>query len=357
MWTLAWWWVLAALPLPWLVRRFLKGGALDREAALKVPAPAEFADLAGLRAPVGQSRLRLAALTAIWMLAVIAAARPQYVGDPVALPMTGRDLLLSVDLSGSMEEQDFQLQGQWVDRLTALKSVAKDFIERRVGDRIGLILFGREAYLQTPLTFDRKTVQTLLDEAVIGLAGKETAIGDSIGLAIRTLDDAGVEAGRRVLILLTDGANTAGAVDPVKAADLAAQRKMVIYTVGIGADALTVRSLFGLRQINPSADLDEATLTAIAQKTGGRYFRARDTEEFAQIYNILDQLEPAESDEEGFRPVAELFYWPLGVALAIALALGAAASLASWRSRARPAAALPADVGHGTALRGGVSHG
>jgi Ca-activated chloride channel family protein len=357
MWTLEWWWVLVALPLPWLVRRFLKGGALDRDAALKVPAAAEFADLAGLRGPAGQSRLRLIALTAIWILAVIAAARPQYVGDPVALPMTGRDLLLSVDLSGSMEEQDFQLQGQWVDRLTALKSVAKDFIDRRVGDRIGLILFGREAYLQTPLTFDRKTVQTLLDEAVIGLAGKETAIGDSIGLAIRTLDDAGVEAGRRVLILLTDGANTAGAVDPVKAADLAAQRKMVIYTVGIGADALTVRSLFGLRQINPSADLDEATLTAIAQKTGGRYFRARDTEEFAQIYNVLDQLEPAESDEEGFRPVAELFYWPLGGALAIALALGAAGVLASWRSRARPAAALPADVVHGAALRGGVSHG
>jgi Ca-activated chloride channel family protein len=347
MWTFAWWWVLAALPLPWLVRRFVKGGALDRDAALKVPAAAEFADLAGLRGSVDRSRLRLAALAAIWMLAVIAAARPQYVGDAIALPTTGRDLLLSVDLSGSMEEQDFQLQGQWVDRLTALKSVAKDFIERRVGDRIGLILFGREAYLQTPLTFDRKTVQTLLDEAVIGLAGKETAIGDSIGLAIRTLDDAGVEAGRRVLILLTDGANTAGAVDPLKAADLAAQRKMVIYTVGIGADALTVRSLFGLRQINPSADLDEATLTAVAQKTGGRYFRARDTEEFAQIYNILDQLEPAESEEEGFRPVAELFHWPLGAALAIAIALGAAGLLASSRADVRPSAALRGEVSHG----------
>ena len=183
----------------------------------------------------------------MWVLAVVAAARPQFVGEPVALPMTGRDLLLSVDLSGSMEEQDFQLNGEWVDRLTALKSVATDFIERRVGDRVGLILFGREAYLQAPLTFDRATVSTLLDESVIGLAGKETAIGDSIGLAIRTLEDAGVEQGRRVLILLTDGANTAGAVEPRKAAELAAQRKLVIYTIGIGADSLTVRSLFGLR--------------------------------------------------------------------------------------------------------------
>jgi Ca-activated chloride channel family protein len=229
-----------------------------------------------------------------------------------------------------MEEQDFQLQGQWVDRLTATKSVVKDFIDRRIGDRIGLILFGREAYLQTPLTFDRKTVQTLLDESVIGLAGKETAIGDSIGLAIRTLDDAGVEAGRRVLVLLTDGANTAGAVEPLKAADLAAQRKMIIYTIGIGADALTVRSLFGLRQINPSADLDETTLTAIAEKTGGRYFRARDTEEFAQIYKILDELEPAASDERGFRPITELFFWPLGAALVLALVAASVGLGAGW---------------------------
>jgi Ca-activated chloride channel family protein len=348
MWTLAWWWVLAALPLPWLVRKLLPGDPLDRDAALKVPMANEFADLAGLRGPAIRKEWRLATLSAVWVLAVFAAARPQFVGDPIALPMTGRDLLLAVDLSGSMEEQDFQLQGQWVDRLTATKAVAKDFIERRVGDRIGLILFGREAYLQTPLTFDRKTVQTLLDESVIGLAGKETAIGDSIGLAIRTLDDAGVEAGRRVLVLLTDGANTAGAVEPLKAADLAAQRKMVIYTIGIGADALTVRSLFGLRQINPSADLDETTLTAIAEKTGGRYFRARDTQEFAQIYSILDELEPAESDERGFRPVTELFYWPLGVALVAALAAAAFGLSAGYLRAARTTPVeLRREVPHG----------
>jgi Ca-activated chloride channel homolog len=346
MWTLAWWWVLIALPLPWLVRRYLRPEPIDRDAALKVPFAAEFNDLAGFRAPSAARRIRLAILTAAWLLAVLAAARPQFVGEPVSLPMTGRDLLLSVDLSGSMEEQDFQLNGQWVDRLTALKAVAKDFIDRRVGDRIGLILFGREAYLQAPLTFDRATVSTLLDEAVIGLAGKETAIGDSIGLAIRTLEDAKVEQGRRVLILLTDGANTAGAVEPRKAAELAAQRKVVIYTVGIGADALTVRSLFGLRQINPSADLDEDTLTAIAEMTGGRYFRARDTQEFQQIYKILDQLEPAASDERGFRPVKELFYWPLGAAAALAALAAALAWLTARVPLARAAQWLPG-VPHG----------
>jgi Ca-activated chloride channel family protein len=336
MWTFAWWWMLLALPLPLLVRRVLPPETIDRDAALKAPVPAEFAELAGVRAPGAARRWRLAAASLVWVLAVLAAARPQFVGEPVALPMTGRDLLMAVDLSGSMEEQDFQLQGQWVDRLTATKAVAREFIDRRVGDRIGLILFGREAYLQAPLTFDRATVRTLLDEAVIGLAGKETAIGDSIGLAIRTLDDAGIEQGRRVLLLLTDGANTAGAVEPRKAAELAAQRGMIIYSIGIGADALTVRSLFGLRQINPSADLDEEALTAIAQMTGGRYFRARDTEEFAQIYAAIDKLEPAESDERGFRPVQEYFHWPLGAALLVALAAGVAAAFASRWTAARP---------------------
>ena len=347
MWTFAWWWVLLALPLPWLVRRLLPAEPVERDAALKVPFAAEFADLAGVHTADTVRRWRLAAFYGVWVLAVVAAARPQFVGEPVALPMTGRDLLLSVDLSGSMEEQDFQLNGEWVDRLTALKAVATDFINRRVGDRIGLILFGREAYLQAPLTFDRKTVSTLLEESAIGLAGKETAIGDSIGLAIRTLEDAGVEEGRRVLLLLTDGANTAGAVDPLKAAELAAQRKLVIYTIGIGADSLTVRSLFGLREINPSADLDEDTLTAIAQMTGGRYFRARDTAEFAEIYEVLDELEPAESDERGFRPVTELFHWPLGAAVVVAIGAAFAGFGASRWQWSRGTFGRQRGFGHG----------
>lgn len=328
MWTLAWWWLLAALPLPWLLRRFLRPEPLETGAALKAPSAHAFAALAGQRTTgPGPMRWRVVALWVVWGLTVLAAARPQYVGEAVALPVSGRDLLMAVDLSGSMEEQDFQIEGRWVDRLTATKAVAIEFLANRIGDRIGLILFGREAYLQTPLTFDRRTVEVLLDESAIGLAGKETAIGDAIGLAIRTLDDAGVEEGRRVLVLLTDGANTAGEVEPLKAAELAAQRGMIIYTIGIGADALTVRSLFGLRQINPSADLDEETLRAVAEQTGGRYFRARDTEELAEIYAILDELEPAESDQEGYRPITELFFWPLAAAAIIALGAGLAALL------------------------------
>ncbi len=319
MWQLAWWWILVFFPVPWLVRIWTSTDLLDGDAALRVPAPREFENLTGRHTLRDLSSWRLGLLWLLWALVLVAAARPQFVGEAVAMPMSGRDLLMAVDLSGSMEEQDFQLAGQWVDRLTATKAVAQEFIERRLGDRIGLILFGRETYLQIPLTFDRPTVQTLLDEAVIGLAGQETSIGDAIGLAIRTLSDAGVEENRRVLILLTDGANTAGAVEPLKAAQLAAERGMVIYTIGIGADALTVRSLFGVRQINPSADLDEDVLREIAVLTGGAYFRARDISELEQIYFVLDQLEPAASDEEGFRPTEELFFWPLGTAALCAL--------------------------------------
>lgn len=338
MWALAWWWILLALPLPWLLRRWLAPEPLERTAALKVPAASEFGDLAAAGGGAATRQIRsLALLWLIWCLAVAAAARPQHVGDPVSVDVTGRDLLIAVDLSGSMEEQDFELDGQWVDRLTAIKALAGDFIARRAGDRVGLILFGREAYLQTPLTFDRATVRVLLEEAAIGLAGRQTAIGDAVGLAIRTLEDAGVEDGRRVLVLLTDGANTAGAVEPMKAAELAAQRSMVIYPVGIGADAITVRTLFGVRQINPSTDLDEDTLIAMAELTGGRYFRARDAAEFEAIYQELDRLEPAESEESGYRPVTELYHWPLGFAMLIAtgwaaIALGGAHGL-RWPKR------------------------
>jgi Ca-activated chloride channel family protein len=228
-------------------------------------------------------------------------------------------MMLAVDLSFSMQEEDFELQGQWVDRLSATKAVAQEFIMRRKGDRIGLILFGENAYLQTPLTFDRETVRTLLLESQIGLAGRATAIGDAIGLALKRLRDQ--DDSNRVLILLTDGANTAGEIEPIQAAELAAQNGLTIYTIGIGADEMLVRSLFGTRRVNPSADLDESTLRGIAQMTGGQYFRARDTGELEKIYQLLDALEPIEQDPETFRPVAALFQWPLGAALILAGAL------------------------------------
>jgi len=303
-----WPWLALVLPLPLLVRLLLQPIDNSPEAALKVPFLQDFIDnRAGGRRRMRRWPLWLAAIA--WLLLVLAGMRPLWLGDLIDLPVSGRELMLAVDLSASMQEEDFILRGRAIDRLTAIKLVAGDFINRRIGDRIGLILFGENAYLQAPMTHDRETVHKLLDEAAIGLAGKATAIGDAIGLAVKRLRERGKT--NRVLILLTDGANTAGAVQPLEAADLAAREGLKIYTIGVGADEMIVRSFFGARKVNPSADLDEHTLRGIADKTGGLYFRARDTEALENIYTQLDKLEPIARDAKRFRPQQALYYWPL----------------------------------------------
>jgi Ca-activated chloride channel family protein len=312
--TFAWPWLLLLAPVPWLLRMLLPASPSGDLQALRVP---WFSAVAGGKA--GWMRRPWLALVAalVWLLLVVAASRPQWIGEIESLPVTGRDLLLAVDISGSMDTQDMILNKTAVNRLKVVKKVAGEFIQRRHGDRVGLILFGSRAYLQTPLTFDTETTATLLDESEIGLAGRETAIGDAIGLAVKRLrDDA---ASDRVLVLLTDGANTSGEVQPLQAAEFAARDGLTVYTVGVGADEMMVQDFFGSRVVNPSADLDEDTLRTIAERTGGRYFRARDAKGLEKIYEILDELEPVESDVEIIRPVDELFYWPMGLAYMFAL--------------------------------------
>ena len=255
----------------------------------------------------------------LWLLLVIAVARPTWVGDSVALPSSGRDLMVSIDISGSMEMEDMMIDNQQVNRLVAVKALMKEFIERRDGDRLGLILFGEQAYLQTPLTFDLKTVQLMLDETEIGLAGSSrTAIGDSIGLAVKRLKDRDAE--NRGLILLTDGQNNTGVLNPIQAAELAEHAGVTIYTIGVGAERMVVRnSFFGNRTINPSKELDEATLKAVAEKTGGQYFRAKNTQELQQIYAKLDELEPVEDLDQSYRPSKALFFIPLLLAIVLSL--------------------------------------
>jgi Ca-activated chloride channel family protein len=327
----AWPWAFAVLPLPLLAALLLPRAPEAHAAAVRLPFYAALHATVGA-SRTGRSRPRLLLAILAWLLLVAAAARPQLPGEPVQLPVSGRDLLLAVDISGSMQTEDMVLGNRVATRLTAVKAVAGKFIERRAGDRLGLILFGDQAYLLTPLTFDRDTVHTQLDEAAIGLAGKSTALGDAIGLAVKRLRDQPQE--NRVLILLTDGANTAGNVDPLKAADLAAQEGVRIYTIGVGADEITLPGLFG-SQVIASGELDEATLQAIAAKTGGRYFRARDIEALDEIYRLLDQLEPASEDVEMLRPASELYQWPLAAALLISvlLALVLAGWLPGWPAR------------------------
>ena len=318
MYSFAWPWLLLALPLPFLVRYWLPEDSAMQEAGLKVPSFSGFSVLERRSKAETLLNWRFWIAAVAWALLVVAAARPQHVGDELDVPVSGRNLMLAVDLSGSMDQKDFELGNARVDRLTATKAVASDFIARREGDRIGLILFGERAYLQVPLTLDRETVRVLLLEAFIGLAGEKTAIGDAITLAVKRIHEQDVAAGEQVLVLLTDGANTAGEVDPIKAAELAAQVGLRIYTIGIGAEQLEVNSLIGgRRRINPSADLDEATLTRIAELTGGRYFRATDTASLQEIYRLVDELEPVEEPEAGFRPIRSLFHLPLAGAFAL----------------------------------------
>lgn len=313
MLTFEWPWLFVLLPVP-IIYRMLRSRAKSTTPALKVPVYSALSrNVSVQKSGGGWHWFALALLTVTWIALLSAAARPTWVGDPIAIPSTGRDLLMAVDISGSMQETDMQIGGNTVDRLTAVKQVIGEFVERRQGDRMGLILFGTRPYLQTPLTFDRKTLNVLLNEARIGFAGDRTAIGDAIGLAVKRLQPR--PKSHRVLILLTDGANSAGRVKPLEAADIAAREGIVIHTIGIGAEVKVERSLFGTRRINPSSDLDETTLTAIAEKTGGQYFRARNPEELEAIYRQLDKLEPIAQEAETLRPTKALFYWPLGFAL------------------------------------------
>ncbi|TDJ69876.1 MAG: VWA domain-containing protein [Proteobacteria bacterium] len=310
---IAWPWALIAWPLPWIYRRLLRPSIVGAQAALRVPAIEDFAVLGeqpGAR-PTSGGAYWLALIA--WTLLLVAAARPQWLGEAIEIPISGRDLMLAVDLSKSMQEVDFILNGERVNRLTATKHVVGDFIDHRVGDRLGLILFGSQAYLHVPLTFDRATVKQLLNESVIGLAGPSTAIGDAIGLTVKRLRNN--DSTHKVLILITDGANTAGAIEPRRAAELASAAGLTIHTIGIGADELMVRRLFRSFRFNPSRDLDEETLRAIAERTGGRYFRARDADELRTIYAEIDKLEPVERGGELFRPTTPLFSWPLALAL------------------------------------------
>ncbi len=309
---LVWPWLLVLVPLPFLVYQFAPRKKQHPQTAMRVPFLVDMSPYQSATIAVNSKIERwLAALA--WLFLIVALTRPQWLGEPLEQSISGRDLMLAVDLSASMQEQDFILNKEAVDRLTAIKSIATRFIERRVGDRIGLILFGSQAYLQTPLTFDRKTVTTLLNESAIGLAGDNTAIGDAIGLAVKRLRNE--SSNSRVLILLTDGANTAGEVSPLKAAELAAANHSKIYTIGIGADEMLVGGFFGYRKVNPSADLDEKMLLNIAESTGGYYYRAKNIDELNNIYMRLDELEPVEKEKQYFRPRKELYSFPLGAAL------------------------------------------
>ncbi|AZG73988.1 vWA domain-containing protein [Shewanella livingstonensis] len=301
-----WPWLFILLPLPLLIKRINLSSVGGH---LQLPGIATTVNVSSSVNRKG-SRKRY---WLMWMLLLLAIARPQWLGDPIELPAKGRDLMIAVDLSGSMQIEDMVINGKTVNRFTLIQHVLSDFIERRKGDRLGLILFADHAYLQAPLTLDRRSVAMFLDDAQIGLVGKQTAIGEAIALAVKRFDK--MDESNRVLILLTDGSNNAGNIEPEVAAQIAAKRNITIYTIGVGAELLERRTIFGKERINPSMDLDEDQLKKLASMTKGRYFRARNSEELESIYQEIDKLEPVSRDQLSYRPKSELFYWPLLMSL------------------------------------------
>jgi Ca-activated chloride channel family protein len=313
----AWPWLALLAPLPWLLYR-LRSAADPQGGAVHLPFLKAIGPVAATDA-LGASRTARAWFTALWVLLMLAALRPQVLGEPLPVPTTGRQMLLAVDVSGSMATPDM---GEGATRLQAVQRVAGQFIDGRHGDQVGLILFGTQPYLQAPLTPDLATVHRFLNEAMVGIAGRETAIGDAIGLAIKRLranpEGSGqvgdAFAKRAVLVLLTDGESNAGAVPPLEAARLAKEAGLRIYTIGVGAIPQA-----GFFEAQGNNELDEDTLKAVAQTTGGEYFRAADVDALQEIYHRIDQLEPAAGHEQWLRPAQEWFSLPLGIALALSV--------------------------------------
>ncbi len=322
MFHFAWPWMALLLPLPWALFR-LRRPAQPRGSALYLPFAAEVADPGAGAGAASRTTAALLGLT--WVLLVLAAMRPQWLGAPLPVPTSGRQIILAIDCSGSMATEDM---AGGKSRLQVIQQVAGRFIDGRRGDQIGLILFGTRPYLQAPLTTDLSTVHQFLDEAVVGVAGPETAIGDAIGLAIKTLRGAHARTGPRshrqpVMILLTDGGNNAGVMPPIEAARLAAQTGLRIFTIGVGA--AVHQTLFGL---SGNTELNVRLLKRIARITGGQYFRATDPHALSAVYRQINRLEPVAGDKQWLRPATEWFGWPLSLALLLSLP-------AAWRMAQR----------------------
>lgn len=327
------WLPLLLLPLPVFIYR-LSPRLNNSSAALRVPFYQRVESLQGTVNKDGiGSWLNLAILSLLWVLLLIACCRPVSLGEPQPVAEDARDILLAVDISGSMDDQDIVYQNRYVRRIDLVKYRLGEFIERRQGDRLGLILFADNAYLQVPLTFDIDTVNQLLQEARLGFAGRDTAIGDAIGLGVKRLIERPTDS--RLLILLTDGENTAGKVAPLEAAKIASEHDIVVHTIGIYS--AFSRAAF--------ASSGARTLIDIAELTGGQHFFAGDDKELESVYQALDELEPIAQEERIFRPKKSYFHYPLGLFFIISFGFWAARYV-SFRLSSRNGNAVSDVVDH-----------
>ena len=296
-------WLMVLLPLPLLVGRLLPAHR-ERRDAVYAPFTESLSILTGTELGDGaaitrRSKAQAAAFALAWVFLVLAIARPQFIGTPIEQVTPARDLLLAVDLSGSMLTEDFtNAEGDTVDRLTATKEVLDAFLAQREGDRVGLIVFGSAPFLQVPFTVDLDTCRVLLAEAQAGMAGPRTVVGDAIGLAITVFESS--ELDERVLIVLTDGNDTGSRVPPSRAAEIARDRGITIHTVAVGDP-----TSLGEEKIDAEA------LESVSEATGGTFARADNRAELEAVYSRLDEIEARDIETVSFRPQRDLFHWPL----------------------------------------------
>lgn len=313
------------LLLPFVIYFLLPAVKKSYGEALKVPFLADIQQIKTLSGrglilkPQVLSFLRLAVLALAWCCLVLALCRPQWVGKPIPVKNEGRDILLVVDISNSMSEEDFEYKKRMYSRLTAVKNVVDDFIDKRAADRMGLVLFGTRAYLQTPLTYDKQSLKEMLWAAEAGMAGNSTSIGDAVGVALKSLAESAGKPENKVIILLTDGENNDGSLSLPEAISLAKEEGVKIYTIGVGSD----KEVFfgGLFSIPVDKGLDEKSLKALAKETKGNYFRAKDVASLQEVYAKIDKLDPRTADGRYVQEVKELYPYPAAAALALFLLL------------------------------------
>jgi len=317
-------WFALLLPLPLLLRWLLPALTKEkRDEAAEISFPAVHR-LKNVFPACQTTRKRsdgifLGLLLLSWLLLITALMQPENVDQFRQIKNKGYDLMLAVDISASMRALDFSTPDKAISRLDVTKEVVGNFIKARYGDRVGLILFGQYAYLHVPLTLDTVSVSRMLNDAVAGMAGNATAIGDAIGMGVRTLRER--PHGSRVLILLTDGEDNASSIPPLEAAKLAKQYSIRIYTVGIGKKGLVqFPNQWGGYSMG-EASMDEDLLKEIAQETGGQYFSATNKKMLASIYAKIDELEKSEANETLFLVREPLYQYPLSLSLFILLAL------------------------------------
>ncbi|MBV2122347.1 MAG: VWA domain-containing protein [Candidatus Thiodiazotropha sp. (ex Ctena orbiculata)] len=325
-----WPWMALLLILPLLARLFWRRPAADQfetveglQATLLHPSlPHLEAAFQTKRPKVPLSkRLYLGLLWLIWLSLVLAMMRPQWLEPYTENRTAGYDLMLLVDASHSMNALDFTLDEKQVSRMQVVKGVVSKFIEGRQGDRVGLLIFGSRAYVLSPLTYDRKAVNSLLQNVVPRIAGDGTAIGDALGLGVKKLRER--PAGSRVLVLIADGENTAGTIPPLRAAELAGQEQIRIYSIGVGSNKKRIPIKENGRIVTRTdLNFNEQAMRDIAEAGGGAYFRATDTEALEKIYQKIDELEKTEAESRTVYVPQPLYHWPLTVALLLLLILG-----------------------------------